>query len=69
MGWEPIETAPKDGTPILALWPYWATQSAFETVWVADESEGDAPGWWAKNWGHILDGEEPVAWMPLPDAP
>jgi hypothetical protein len=70
--WQDIATAPRDGTPFLALWPYhkdW--QSAFETRWDAGEdwTGGDAPGWYAHGWGHILDGYSPTHWMPLPASP
>lgn len=74
MEWQPIETAPKDG-------------SVFD-VWLgnADESDRDfyctvggfrAPGWhWLNGkFRPFLHGisitcfQEPTHWMPLPDAP
>lgn len=69
--WQPIESAPKDGTPILALWPYWPKQAAFETYWMTAEmcDFADQPCWYAPLWGHILDGCEPSAWMPLTELP
>lgn len=64
--WKPIDSAPKDGTRILALWPYSKTQCWFETFWDDDESQGDKPGWYAPEWGCLLDGYNPTHWQPLP---
>jgi hypothetical protein len=61
-GWQPIETAPRDGTEIL--------------FWVAPEmSEGWAEvghwfetahdGWWV---AHTIE-RKPTHWMPLPEPP
>lgn len=76
--WQPIETAPKDGTHILAISPAYGVR---ETYWRKygegspahkDFKEGKGPdgGWdwtepvnnWASEWN-------PVWWMPLPPSP
>lgn len=62
--WQPIDTAPKDGTPVL-LWPgaeIWAGQTT------------PAVGWWAEYFGWICSsagasGEVATHWMPLPTPP
>ena len=65
--WQPIETAPKDGTEILACWdaptPEYKTRGVVR--WEIYNAVGDgywatAPGDWNKRCTH---------WMPLPTAP
>ncbi len=69
MTWQPISTAPRDGTRILAMWPYLSdTQSWFETYWHPG-GEGDAPGWYSPGFGWFLDGYNPIGWLPLPAPP
>lgn len=65
MEWQPIETAPKDGTPILAAWipsnmPRWVR----ETIMWMD-------GGWVATWNHrkIYSADEINHWMPLPGPP
>lgn len=63
--WQPIETAPKDGTKILGAWPqlrkhkWWTIQPIF---------------FYCGNWIHGWDEDEdlalhPTHWMPLPEPP
>lgn len=61
--WRPISEAPKDGTPLLLLWP--------------DAAEKMAVMWWdeyVENWQGYYDGINPgylppTHWMPLPPPP
>ena len=62
--WQPIETAPKDGTNVLLWWPFWCKGRptigyfGFHGIqqWAAPEClEGD--------------GDPPTHWMPLPAGP
>ena len=57
-GWQPIETAPKDGTEFLGFW----SNGDMHVVFIDEESECfralDAEEW-----------ETPLAWQPLPPAP
>lgn len=60
--WQPIETAPKDGTPV---WCYWPRE---------DECQG--VGWFVPNvtepyWSDPADSQwdNPTHWMPLPPTP
>lgn len=55
--WKPIETAPKDGTDILACW------DVLETVFVIYFEDG---AWWDEYGEEYL---EPSHWMPLPTPP
>lgn len=62
--WQPIETAPKDGTHVLAYVP-WAVQpkvlfwGVYCDAWVCPASElGPDPEGWV-----------PTHWLPLPEAP
>lgn len=54
--WLPIETAPKDGTAILAAWGHGMTLS---TMW-----------WDGGQWCDALSGRaDPAFWMPIPPHP
>jgi hypothetical protein len=62
--WQPIETAPKDGTHILALWvPYNLPRWVRETIMFMG-------GGWVSTWSH-----DPIVlprgavWQPLPAPP
>lgn len=63
MKWQPIETAPRDGTHVvLAEWSEYAGKWQFET------------SYWRTYFGHYGEGfgwsgHAPTHWMPLPDAP
>lgn len=68
--WQPIETAPRDGTWIL-ICQYGCSEpsrlvASFDDGWGAD-------GWWlccdGKNPELPLRGPEPTHWMPLPKLP
>lgn len=56
--WQPIETAPKDGTVVLLYWPYWRDRAVL----------GYFIDYWQSNVA-ISSGPEPTHWMPLPAAP
>lgn len=59
-GWQPIETAPKDGTPVLA----WDEGAVCIVTWVSGDSV-DPDGWYDVQ---RLD-PAPTHWQPLPPAP
>lgn len=68
MEWQPIETAPRDGTHILV-----ATEGTIGLVWWEDYAVElyDGVGWrdhGDMGWGGMI-GAEPTHWMPLPDPP
>lgn len=62
-GWRPIETAPKDGTPILA-YPVWSNWKVAEVVW---HEMVRTPGRWESRGLAVRC--EPTHWMPLPTPP
>lgn len=63
--WQPIETAPKDGTLVLLAWPYWSSSAVVgywkHSRWVSDAVLED---WFARH-----EEPGPTAWMPLPPLP
>ena len=71
-GWQPIETAPKDGT-FLLLWEQYSTNpfigSWLGTRWTVSHEHVDAEGGW--DGANVVDAlSMPVThWMPLPAAP
>ena len=67
-GWRPIETAPKDGTRILA-WPCDISRDRVGAAFVCWGAEG-----WELNPGpsavHGIDWwQDPTHWQPLPEGP
>jgi len=68
--WQPIETAPKDGTLVLT----WSARLCCVARWKDYEREPYKPHpsyrWY--GWIDGYDGEDipdPTHWMPLPEAP
>ena len=66
MEWQPIETAPKDGTTVLYLSPALG-------IWVGCEPEGYARGEWSRrgnSWcGQAFGDGDETHWCNLPPAP
>ena len=63
--WQPIETAPRDGTPILAILKVTNNKTNFawhepNVIWATDD-ESD----WYRGWGF----DDYTHWMPLPPPP
>jgi hypothetical protein len=74
-GWQPIETAPRDGTYVL-LWcvPHSESKmgSAFAATWESDDDELDYSDWLIPlaedkegGWGNGVLRWEPTHWRPL----
>lgn len=59
--WQPIETAPKDETPVL-LWANTRRDREY-SHWIG---AFDGENWRDEVEGHFL---QPTHWMPLPDPP
>jgi len=60
MEWQPIETAPRDGTAIIGAW------QCLNKTWEMNKVHFDDGIWWT----HYMDGaHEPTHWMPLPEPP
>lgn len=58
-GWRPIETAPMDGTRILAWHWHWSKQEEVIARWSDDQ--------WQDAWSELTI--HPTYWMPLPEPP
>ncbi len=64
--WQPMETAPKDGTAILAVVDGEVEKVAWEIV----GADGWQTGWWlAHTDNEYYKPVEPTCWMPLPELP
>lgn len=69
-GWQPIETAPKDGTPVL-LWAFVETELGGR----GEKRERVLAQWEYEKWRAVhqcyysIDAEEPTHWMPIPEHP
>lgn len=65
--WQPMETAPKDGTPILTWSSGCEPAEAFLVMWwTGERAEKSGYGWNAYEVGHAL---MPNRWLPLPPKP
>ncbi|MXO72855.1 DUF551 domain-containing protein [Altererythrobacter buctensis] len=65
MEWQPIETAPKDGAPIIVgclVKPMYDEEPAFWAYWNPNQG-GEI---WQRGY---YCGDEPTHWMPLPPPP
>ena len=57
--WQPIQTAPKNYTKILCLWPIKTAYRDSKGYWCRDEMD-----FWDKHEGEMPD---PILWKPLPE--
>lgn len=68
--WQPIETAPRDGTDVLIYVPYYPDGARIETGWFSSK------GYW-ESYSRLYAGEhhsplcrlQPTHWQPLPEPP
>lgn len=69
MTWQPIETAPRDGYPIIfANWDAMCLLSGAPHVWTARFVEA-AGEWFECSFAAENQNGEPTHWMPLPPPP
>lgn len=74
-GWQPIESAPKDGTPILAasLDGHRYITAWTDDVYTAQCGSGGPEGWFSgkyrDRWGDSPEMDRPTHWRPLPAPP
>lgn len=64
MDWQPIETAPKDGTVVMLYWPTISINAYPAVGFNHDDDYGWAWSQWM-DYGEIF----PTHWMPLPAPP
>ena len=64
MTWQPIETAPRDGTRVLMI------RAGEQAAWVGSWNlYGTDNGWWDDARELDLKERPPTYWQPLPDPP
>ena len=67
--WQPIDTAPKDGTIILVYYiGPWDQKHVLEASWCSKDGDYNNPCWWPEWHGTMID-DHITHWMPLPDPP
>jgi hypothetical protein len=81
MDWRPIDTAPKDGTWIVALAPESFQQDGYPSPYVFttrwneevlehwERADRETMKLRVTDWSHWEGHEEPTHWMPPPKAP
>ena len=71
--WQPIETAPKDGTAVLVYPATWNGHSVAIAKWESDKYAKKPRPYWSRNddLGRVTISREhpPTHWMPLPLSP
>lgn len=75
--WQPINTAPKDGTAVLAACPACPAASnifiAAWRTWYSEALRGDVTGWWSNGAKNAYQPNQlilhPTHWMHLPTLP
>ncbi len=70
--WQPIETAPRDGTAVL-VWPPTWSGTASAAKWNPDQYSKKPRPYWSRNddFGRVTISREkpPSHWMPIPRGP
>jgi hypothetical protein len=74
--WQPIETAPKDGTDVIVMYMHIETQCVFNAFYASEGHgwEKRDVGWWSYEHSEVSrillnDFMTPTHWMPLPPPP
>lgn len=74
--WQPIETAPKDGTDVIVMYMHIDTQVVHNAFFSSEQENWDAEdiGWWSYEHFEVRrikldDWMAPTHWMPLPQPP
>ncbi len=72
-GWQPIDTAPKDGTAVLVYPGTWSGRSASIAKWESNKYAKTPRPYWSRDddLGRVTFSREhpPTHWMPLPLPP
>lgn len=65
--WQPIETAPRDGTEVILYFPEWCGEkNMVETGFWDQRYDGDINAAWEFAYG---SGDSATHWMPIPAPP
>lgn len=71
--WQPIETAPKDGSPVLVYPPLWVNKTCSIAKYNDDKFAKKPKPYWNRDdcFGRITENrmKPPTHWMPLPLPP
>lgn len=62
--WQPIETAPRDGTSVLLAW-----RGSVDHGWYVNLDSENAESYWVYSCEGFRAIEEPTHWMPWPEPP
>ena len=70
MSWQPIATAPRDGTPVLLFCPDATEPSTIIAAFWEFENDPDPPTWY-EFWNDVAPALDvvPTHWQPLPAPP
>jgi hypothetical protein len=68
-GWQPIETAPKDGTRILVFAKWMGGSERAVVWWGPDARDNFSDGIWHAGFATTYVPEVVTHWMPLPEPP
>lgn len=72
LNWQPIETAPKDGTKII-VWPPTWTGTLSTAAWNDDKYAKRPRPYWKRGDDHgsstVSRGRNPTHWAPIPAGP
>jgi hypothetical protein len=69
MNWQPMSTAPKDGTPFLAWWPYWCMRRPVVAQYDGATGAWDSDACLSPVHTETYPERQPTHWMPLPEPP
>lgn len=68
MNWQPIDTAPKDGTWLLLFRPGKEGNRIAEARWRGNWMDKGSYEWGGNSWCYP-ENSQPTHWMPLPPPP
>lgn len=67
-GWRTMDSAPKDGTHVLAVVAGNHPSTGLPFIPEVVEWSAETNGWWSEMWG-VSGDYRPTHWMPLPTSP
>ena len=67
--WQPIETAPRDGTFLILAYYCQRSAGGFEIGAWQTPPDGRPSGWYTSGFRSLEAWLDPTHWMPLPDPP